>query len=110
MDYIPLSDNAARQIIDSTTVFNEFVRVKAQAAPYAGGMYWKRDGAYEYLVKTLPDNRQRRIGGAQRASRATLASSGRSLAKACQIKRASSTAPASCSWAAYRTRLEKEAS
>lgn len=62
MDYIPLPDNAARQAIDSTTVFNEFVRVQAQARPYAGGMYWKRQGGYQYLVKTLPDNRQERIG------------------------------------------------
>ncbi|MBK5205965.1 MAG: hypothetical protein JJD98_11325 [Polaromonas sp.] len=30
MDYIPLSDNAARQVIDSTTIFDEFVRVKAR--------------------------------------------------------------------------------
>lgn len=62
MDYIPLSDNAARQVIDSTTIFDEFVRVKSQARPYAGGMYWKRQGDYEYLVKTSPDNRQRRVG------------------------------------------------
>lgn len=62
MDFIPLSDNAARQVIDSTTIFDEFVRVKARARPYAGGMYWKRQGEYEYLVKTLPDNRQRRVG------------------------------------------------
>src|ERR1035437_8242376 len=62
MDYIPLSDNAARQLIDSTTIFDEFVRVKKQARPYAGGMYWKRQGAYEYLVKTSPDNQQRRMG------------------------------------------------
>jgi len=62
MDYIELSDNAARQLIDSTTIFNEFVRVKTQARPYAGGMYWKRQGEYEYLVKTFPDNRQRRVG------------------------------------------------
>jgi hypothetical protein len=62
MDYIPLSDNAARQLIDSTTVFNEFVRVQAHARQYAGGMYWKRQGSYEYLVKTKPDNRQQRIG------------------------------------------------
>lgn len=62
MDYIELSDNAARQAIDSITIFNEFCRVKAQAKPYAGGMYWKRQGPYEYLVKTQPDNRQRRIG------------------------------------------------
>lgn len=62
MNYIPLSDNAARQLIDSTTVFNEFVRVQAQARQYAGGMYWKRQECYEYLVKTKPDNRQQRIG------------------------------------------------
>jgi hypothetical protein len=62
MDYIALSDNTARQVIDSTTVFEEFVRVKNRAKPYVGGMYWKRQGDYEYLVKTSPDNRQRRIG------------------------------------------------
>jgi hypothetical protein len=62
MDYIPLSDNANRQLIDSTTIFNEFVRVQEQARQYRGGMYWKRQGDYEYLVKTLPDNRQTRLG------------------------------------------------
>ena len=62
MDYLALSDNTARQIIDSGTVLGEFVRVKRQAQQYAGGMYWKRQGDYEYLVKTAPDNRQQRIG------------------------------------------------
>jgi hypothetical protein len=62
MDYLALSDNAARQLIDSTTIFDEFVRVQAQARQYAGGMYWKRQGDYEYLVKTQPDNRQSRVG------------------------------------------------
>lgn len=62
MDYLPLSDNTARQLIDSTTVFDEFMRVQAQARAYAGGMYWKRQGEYEYLVKTQPDNRQSRVG------------------------------------------------
>ena len=62
MHYLALLDNAARQLIDSTTVFDEAMRVQAQAKAYAGGMYWKRQGGYEYLVKTLPDNRQQRIG------------------------------------------------
>ena len=62
MDYLPLPDNAVRQVIDSITVFNEHRRVKARARAYSGGMYWKRQGEYEYLVKTLPDNRQSRIG------------------------------------------------
>ncbi len=62
MDFIPLSDNATRQVIDSTTLFDEFVRVQKQARQYAGGIYWKRQGDYEYLVKTQPDNRQTRVG------------------------------------------------
>ncbi len=62
MDYLPLPDNAARQLIDSTTLFDEFTRVQAQARQVAGGMYWKRQGDYEYLVKTQPTGQQRRIG------------------------------------------------
>ena len=63
MNYLPLSDNAARQVIDSTTVFTEHQRVKDQAQPYAGSMYWKREGDYEYLVKTRPRRRtQERLG------------------------------------------------
>ena len=62
-NYIPLSDNAARQVIDSTTVFTELCRVKAQAQPYAGSMYWKKEGVYEYLVKIKPRRRsQERLG------------------------------------------------
>jgi hypothetical protein len=62
MDYLPLPDNAARQLIDSMTVFDEFKRVQAEARRHSGGMYWKRQGDYEYLVRTGVDNRQRRIG------------------------------------------------
>lgn len=62
MEYLPLSDNAARQAIDSMTVFAEHRRVRAEASKFAGGMYWKRQGDYEYLVKTTPDNRQQRLG------------------------------------------------
>src|SRR5437879_1862388 len=68
MEYIPLPDSVTRQAIDATTVFNEFTRVRDAARPYAGGMYWKRQGEYEYLVKTSPDNRQRRIGPRDRKS------------------------------------------
>lgn len=73
MDFLPLPDNAARQVIDSTTVFTEYRRVKAGARAYAGGMYWKRQGDYEYLVKTQPDNRQTRIGARSAQTEAVLA-------------------------------------
>jgi hypothetical protein len=62
MDYLPIPDAAARQFIDSITVFEEYQRTRKQAAQYAGGMYWKTQGAYEYLVKTQRDNSQERIG------------------------------------------------
>lgn len=62
MTYFALSDNAARQLIDSSTIFYEYHRAVAAARQYAGGMYWKVQGEYTYLVKTMPDNRQKRIG------------------------------------------------
>lgn len=62
MDYYPIPENAARQFIDSSAVFSEYHRVRAAARQYQGGMYWKEQGTYCYLVKTMPDNRQKRIG------------------------------------------------
>lgn len=62
MNFLPLSDNAARQVIDASTIFEEWRRADNEARSYAGGMYFKREGEYEYLVKTSPDNRQHRLG------------------------------------------------
>jgi hypothetical protein len=62
MNYLPMNDNAARQLIDSTTVFGEFRRVMTLSRKFNGGMYWKQQGEYSYLVRTQPDNRQHRIG------------------------------------------------
>ena len=73
MDFIPLSDNASRQVIDAITVDTEHRRTRANARAYAGGMYWKRQGDYEYLVRTQPDNRQARIGPRSAQTEATLA-------------------------------------
>ncbi len=62
MHHLPLSDNATRQAIDSFAVFQAWLGAVEQARRFAGGMYFKREGEHEYLVKTLPDNRQRRLG------------------------------------------------
>jgi hypothetical protein len=43
-------------------LFLEHRRVRAEALKFAGGMYWKRQGGYEYLVKTTVDNQQQRLG------------------------------------------------
>lgn len=62
MHYYPLPDSAARQLIDADALWHEWARVQHRYGDYAGGMYWKREGAYEYLVKTGRKGRQTRIG------------------------------------------------
>jgi len=62
LNHLPLSDNAARQAIDSEAIYREWLRVAHEAQKFAGGMYFKREGPYEYLVKTSRDNRQTRLG------------------------------------------------
>jgi hypothetical protein len=63
MIHLPISDNAARQLIDSIAVFQEYQRVRGLARKFAGSMYWKHENGYEYLVKTMPRSRkQERIG------------------------------------------------
>ncbi len=73
MSYIPLADNASRQFIDSTSVYAEYQRVEGLARPYEGGMYWKQQGRYSYLVKTTPDGRQKRLGPRSPEAEATYA-------------------------------------
>lgn len=60
--YIPLPDDAARQTIDAMSLWQEFTRVRLRHHSYAGGMYWKVENGYEYLVKTQARGRQQRLG------------------------------------------------
>lgn len=62
MRYTELPEDAVRQSIDSVATYHEWRRRREAASKFAGGMYFKREGAYEYLVKTSPDNRQQRLG------------------------------------------------
>ena len=62
MFYIPLPDDAARQTIDAMSLWQECARVKRQYSNYAAGMYWKKEGNYEYLVKTKARGKQERVG------------------------------------------------
>jgi hypothetical protein len=61
-NYIPLNEIAIRQQIDSSAVFEEYARAASDAQRVSGGMYWKKQGKYEYLVKTQRDGRQKRVG------------------------------------------------
>lgn len=60
--YSPLADQAARQLIDASALYAEFERTRERASRLTGGMYWKKQGEYEYLMKTYPDNRAKTIG------------------------------------------------
>lgn len=62
MDYVPLADNAVRQMIDSTATFDEHRKVAREARQWAGGMYWKQNAGYEYLVRTNTLNKQTSLG------------------------------------------------
>ncbi len=62
MNYLLVSENVARQIIDATSIWGEYLKAVESARPYAGGMYWKKEAPYEYLVKTYARNRQKRMG------------------------------------------------
>jgi len=70
--HLPLPDSAARQAIDSDAIFLEWLRVVKEAKKFAGGMYFKREGSYEYLVKTSSDNRQSRLGSRDERAEETL--------------------------------------
>ena len=50
----------------------EWLRATKDAKKFAGGMYFKREGTYEYLVKTSPDNRQSRLGPRDEKTEETL--------------------------------------
>lgn len=62
MLYFPLQDSAARQLVDADALWHEWARVAHRYGDYAGGMYWKKEGRYEYLVKTGRKGRQTRVG------------------------------------------------
>lgn len=67
----PLDEGAALQLLNSLTVFGEYLRALQAANRYVGGMYWKRQGTYEYLVQTAPDNSQKRLGARSPETEAT---------------------------------------
>jgi hypothetical protein len=50
MELPRVSEDAARQAIDSTRVFREYVRTRNALRKLEGTMYWKKVGGYEYLA------------------------------------------------------------
>lgn len=62
MDYIDLDDNALRQTIDATAIWSEWKKVKAKHQDYVGGLSWKTEHGYDYLIKIKSKGQRERVG------------------------------------------------
>lgn len=59
---IDLGEDSRRQFVDAQTVFSAWETASRSAAEVRGGMYWKRQGKAEYLIRTSPRNAQKSLG------------------------------------------------
>lgn len=62
VDIIELDDDAKRQYIDAKTVFEAWEAAHKAASNVRGGMYWRRTGQIEYLIRTSRSNAQKSLG------------------------------------------------
>ena len=60
--WIDIGEDAQRQFIDAQAVFTAWEDAGKSAAEVRGGMYWKRQGESEYLIRTSPKNSQKSLG------------------------------------------------
>ena len=51
MELLPITDTAAKQAIDATRAYKEWLRVERQLKELGGSMFWKPVGSYEYLAQ-----------------------------------------------------------
>jgi len=57
-----IGEDARRQYIDAQATFTAWEDARKAAAQVRGGMYWKRQGEAEYLIRTSPRNAQKSLG------------------------------------------------
>lgn len=60
--FLEIDDAAKRQYIDAISVFRAWEEASKAASEVRGGMYWKRAGQNEYLIRTSPSNSQKSLG------------------------------------------------
>ncbi|HQB39535.1 MAG TPA: GSU2403 family nucleotidyltransferase fold protein, partial [Deltaproteobacteria bacterium] len=60
--WIDIGENARRQYIDAQATFTAWEDARKAASEVRGGMYWKRQGKTEYLIRTSHSNAQKSIG------------------------------------------------
>lgn len=61
-DLVEVDDAAKRQYIDAKTTFQAWEAAKKAAKEVRGGMYWKRTGETDYLIRTTTANAQKSLG------------------------------------------------
>jgi hypothetical protein len=62
IDILELEDDAKRQYIDARAVFQAWEAARQAASEVRGGMYWRRTGQTEYLIRTSRTNTQKSLG------------------------------------------------
>jgi hypothetical protein len=60
--WLEMGEDAHRQYIDAQAVFTTWEAARKAAAEVRGGMYWKRQGTTEYLIRTSTNNSQKSLG------------------------------------------------
>jgi hypothetical protein len=65
---IELSEDAQRQYIDAESTFSAWEAARAECAEVRGGMYWRQQKGFTYLVRTQPDNSQKSLGARSAAT------------------------------------------
>lgn len=58
----PLGDDARRQYIDARSTYTAWEDARKEAQAVRGGMYWKKQGGGEYLIRTGVRNTQKSLG------------------------------------------------
>lgn len=62
LDLLEIDDDAKRQYIDAKTAFQAWEEARKASREVRGGMYWKRAGKTDYLIRTSPTNSQKSLG------------------------------------------------
>lgn len=60
--WIELSNDIKRQYIDAQSLFTALEDAKKEAAQVRGGMHWKQQQGYEYLIRSSARNSQKSLG------------------------------------------------
>ena len=60
--FVELDDDAKRQYIDAMNTYQAWENARKAAKEVRGGMYWKRSGQAEYLIRTTLANAQKSLG------------------------------------------------